>query len=67
MLSVLTWTRTQQTQNICVAFMQCWANVKDVGPSLHKCYTNVFCLLGNRVHDTRKILARMQGAYFTAI
>ena len=29
-------------------FMQCWTNVEDVGPTLHKCYTNVLCLLGRR-------------------
>ena len=27
-------------------FMQCWTNVEDVGPTLHKCHTNV--LLGRR-------------------
>ena len=29
-------------------FMQCGSNVKDVGPMLYKCYTNVLCLLGGR-------------------
>ena len=29
-------------------FMQCWPNVKNVGPALYKCYTNVLCLLGCR-------------------
>ena len=38
--------RAQQTQNICITFIQCWSNVEDVGPTLYKCYTNVFCLLG---------------------
>ena len=37
---------TQQTQNICIAFVQCWTNVEDAGPPLYKCYTNVLCLLG---------------------
>ena len=42
---------TQQTQNICITFIQCPTNVErpsvfDVGPTLHKCYTNVLCLLG---------------------
>ena len=32
---------TQQTQNICITFMQCWTNVEDVWPRLYKCYTNV--------------------------
>ena len=27
---------TQQTQNICITFVQCWTNVKDVGPTLYK-------------------------------
>ena len=38
---------TQWTQNICITFVQCWSNVKDVGPTLYKCYTNVLCLLGS--------------------
>ena len=37
---------TQQTQNICITFVQCWTNVEDVGPTLYKCYANVLCLLG---------------------
>ena len=37
---------TQQTQNICITFVQCWASVEDVGPKLYKCYTNVLCSLG---------------------
>ena len=37
---------SQWTQNICITFVQCWANVEDVGPPLYKCYTNVLCLLG---------------------
>ena len=36
----------QWTQNICITFMQCWANVEDVEPTLYKCYANVLCLLG---------------------
>ena len=32
---------TQQTQNICIAFVQRRHNVFDVGPTLYKCYTNV--------------------------
>ena len=39
---------TQQAQNICITFIQCWTNVEDVGPMLHKCYTNVLYLLGIR-------------------
>ena len=37
---------SRQTQNICITFIQRWPNVEDVGPTLYKCYTNVFCLLG---------------------
>ena len=29
-------------------FMQCWTSVEDVGPTLHKCHTNVLRLLGRR-------------------
>ena len=39
---------SQQTQNICITFVQCWTNVENVGPTLYKCYTNVLCLLGYR-------------------
>ena len=35
----------QQTQNICITFVQCWTSVEDVGTTLYKCYTNVLCLL----------------------
>ena len=28
-----------------MTFVQCWPNVKDVEPTLYKCYTNVLCLL----------------------
>ena len=37
---------TQQTQNICITFVQRRPNVYDVGPTLYKSYTNVLCLLG---------------------
>ena len=33
---------TQQTQNMCITFVQCRTNVEDVGPTLYKCYTHVF-------------------------
>ena len=42
----------QQTQNICIPFVQRRPNVFDVGPTLYKCYTNVLCLLG---YVTRKV------------
>ena len=25
----------QQTENICITFIQCWSNVEDVGPALY--------------------------------
>ena len=37
---------SQQTQNICIAFVQRRPNVFDADPTLCKCYTNVLCLLG---------------------
>ena len=37
---------SQQTQNMCITFVQCWTNVEDDGPTLYKCYTHVLCLLG---------------------
>ena len=37
----------QQTQNICITFIQRRPNVFDVGPTLYKCYANVLCLLGD--------------------
>ena len=36
---------SQQKQNICITFIQCWTNVFDVDPTLYKCYTNVLFLL----------------------
>ena len=36
---------SQQTQNICITFVQRRLNVFDVVPTLYTCYTNVFCLL----------------------
>ena len=39
----------QQTQNICITFVQRRPNVFDVGPTLYKCYTNVLCLLAGDV------------------
>ena len=38
--------QSQQTRSICIAFVQCWTYVEDVGSKLYKCYTNVLCLLG---------------------
>ena len=36
---------SQQTQNICMPFVQRRPNVFNVGPTLYKSYTNVWCLL----------------------
>ena len=47
----------QQTENICITFVQRRPNVEDVGPTLYKCYANVFCLLGI---DTRVTLVTME-------
>ena len=38
----------QQTQNMCITFVQRRPNVSDAGRTLYKCYTNVLCLLGCR-------------------
>ena len=35
---------SQQTQNICITFVQCRPNVEDVEPTLSKCYENVLFL-----------------------
>ena len=40
------FTATQQTQNICITFIQRRPNVEDAAPTLYKCYKNVLCLLG---------------------
>ena len=34
---------SRQTQNICITFIQRRPNVLDAGPTLYKCYANVFC------------------------
>ena len=36
---------SQQTQSICIRFVQRRSNVFDVGPILYKYYANVLCLL----------------------
>ena len=36
------------TKHLYITFIQRRPNVSDVGPTLHKCYTNVLCLLGCR-------------------
>ena len=54
-LAIVHEAMSQQTQNICITFVECWANVEDVGPTLYKYYTNVLCLLGWR-YVTKVIL-----------
>ena len=46
--------------NICITFMQCWANVDNAGPTLYKCYTNVLCQLDTAIHllNFSEILSR---------
>ena len=36
---------TQQTQNICITFVQGWTNGEDVGSTLDKCCANILCFL----------------------
>ena len=61
----------QQTQNICITFVQCWTNVEDVGTTLHKCYTIscvywAICLPGGGgprvVASTAAFHARVRGS-----
>ena len=42
----LTRTISQQTQNMCITFVQRRPSVKDVGSMFYKCYTNVLCFAG---------------------
>ena len=44
------WLSAQQTQNICITFIQRRPNVFDVGPTLYKWYANVLCLLGAKLN-----------------
>ena len=37
---------SQQTQNICIAFVQRRPYVFDVGPTLYKCHRDILRLLG---------------------
>ena len=49
--------QSQQTQNICITFVQRRPNVFDVGPTLYKCYTNVLCLPGYSLgHLSQKVV-----------
>ena len=44
----LTPSSSQQTQTICITFIQCWTSVEDAGPTFYKCYAYVLCLLRRR-------------------
>ena len=44
---IRTASTSQQTQIICITFVQCRTNVEDAGPTLYKCYTYVLCLVGD--------------------
>ena len=46
---------TQQAQNICKLFVQCWTNIKDVGPTLYKYFTNDLCFLGTSLVGPRRL------------
>ena len=48
----------QQTQNICITFVQRPPNVFDVGPALYKCYTNVLCPLGVCITTSKIMVAK---------
>ena len=39
-------SHAQQTQNICIKFLQRLPNVFDVDPTLYKSSTHILCLLG---------------------
>ena len=49
---------TQQAQNSCTTFIQCWNNVENGGPTLCKWCTNVLCLLGE---DGQQMLVMLSG------
>ena len=55
----------QQTQNICITFMQCRTNVEDVGPALYKCYTNVLCLRGGGRGYLQSLYIRLLSNWFS--
>ena len=50
----------QQTQNICITFIQRQPNVFDIGPTLYKCYSHVLCLLGCWLNDELPLATLIQ-------
>ena len=57
----------QQTQKIGITFIQCWANVEDVGPTLYKCYSDALCLMGYNNNNCCKLIFKNKkaNAYLT--
>ena len=45
---------SQWTQNICITFVQCWTNVKDIRPTLYKRYTKFTFISWKEVKDDWK-------------
>ena len=58
---------SQQTQNICITFVQRRPNVFDVGPTLYKCYTDVLCLLGFTGSGTAEVTLTFVDQFFRRI
>ena len=46
LMLVSSYCHSQQTQNMCITFVERRSNVFDVGPALYKSYTHVLFLLG---------------------
>ena len=53
--------KSQQTQNICITFVQRQPNVFDVGPTLYNCYGIVLCLLGPWLPSSAKRFSEKEG------
>ena len=58
---------SQQTQNICMTFIQRRPNVFDVGPTLYKCYTNVLSLLDVLARAAALLSSPVQTNYYLQI
>ena len=57
----------QQTQNMCITLIQRRPSVFDVGSTLYKCYTNVFCLLGVFGFEPVEPVYKREGCYESVI
>ena len=54
----------QQTRNITITFIQRRPNMFNVGPTLHKCYTNILCLLGfSQKKESSRICSFLTAVY----